>query len=113
MVAKGTMCVYSPFVMQRRVDLFGPTVNDFDPMRWDGWTPTPWTYIPFNGGPRICLGQNFAITEIAYAVSRICQEFERVEERSGEVRGSMGYKTDVILTPVKRVKVGLIPTRKG
>jgi cytochrome P450 len=98
--------------MQRRVDLFGPTVKDFDPGRWESWTPAPWTYIPFNGGPRICLGQNFAITEMAYAVSRTCQEFERVEDRSGEVRGSVGYRTDVTLTPAKGVKVALIPAKK-
>jgi cytochrome P450 len=112
MISRGTMCQYSPFVMQRRVDLFGPTVNDFDPMRWDGWTPVPWTYIPFNGGPRICLGQNFAMTEMAYAIARMCQEFERIEERSGAERGTVGYRTDIILTPVKGVKVGLIPTKK-
>jgi hypothetical protein len=53
------------------------------------------------------------MTEIAYVISRICQEFESVEERSGEVRGSVGYRTDVILTPVKAVKIGLIPTKKA
>lgn len=97
--------------MQRREDLFGPTANDFDPLRWKTWTPVPWTYIPFNGGPRICLGQNFALTEMAYVTVRLCQRFERIEERSGKARGTHGYNTDIILTPVDRVKVGLIPTK--
>ena len=95
--------------MQRRVDLFGPTANDFDPSRWFNWTPTPWTYLPFNGGPRICLGQNFALTEIAYATARMCQVFERLEERSGLKREEVGLKSDIILTPLQGVKVGLIP----
>jgi cytochrome P450 len=30
-------------------------------------TPKAWTYVPFNGGPRICVGQNFAMTEMAFA----------------------------------------------
>jgi cytochrome P450 len=94
--------------MQRRTDLFGPTANDFNPSRWVDWTPVPWTYLPFNGGPRICLGQNFALTEMAYVTARMCQTFERVEERSGMKRGSHGFRTDIILTPLKGVKIGLI-----
>ena len=99
---------YSPFVMQHREDLFGPTVNDFNPERWNTWTSTPWSYIPFNGGPRVSLGQNFAIMEMAYTVSRMCQNFEGVEERSGMKRGMQGYRTAIILTPLQGVNIGLI-----
>jgi cytochrome P450 len=99
--------------MQRREDLFGPTVNDFNPSRWATWTPVPWTYIPFNGGPRICLGQNFALTEMAYATARMCQVFERLEERSGLKRGQVGYRSDIVLSPLNGVKVGLIPAEKA
>ena len=95
--------------MQHREDLFGPTVDDFDPSRWASWNPAAWNYVPFNGGPRICLGQNFALTTMAYATTRMCQVFERVEERSGEKRGGTGYRTDIILTPLKGVHIALIP----
>lgn len=97
--------------MQRREDLFGPTVNEFDPSRWEKWTPMPWAYIPFNGGPRICLGQNFALTEMAYVVAMICQIFESVEERSGKERGTHGFCEDIILTPLG-VKVGFIRAKE-
>jgi cytochrome P450 len=99
--------------MQRREDIFGPTVNNFDPSRWDSWTPTPWTYIPFNGGPRICLGQNFALTEMAYVVTRICQLYERVEERTGLARGEHGFCEDVILSPLDGVHIGLIRAKSA
>jgi cytochrome P450 len=94
--------------MQRRADLFGPTVDEFIPSRWATWTPTPWTYIPFNGGPRICLGQNFAMTEMAYATARMCQVFERIENRNGKTRG-MGFRTDIVLSPLNGVYAALIP----
>jgi cytochrome P450 len=94
--------------MQRRRDLFGPTVNEFNPSRWETWTPVPWTYIPFNGGPRICLGQNFALTEMGYATVRMLQTFQGVEDRSGEERGRVGFKTDIILSPLKGVRVALV-----
>ena len=56
--------------MQRREDIYGEDVNEFKPERWDGWTPKAWDFIPFNGGPRICLGQQFALTEMAYILTR-------------------------------------------
>jgi len=54
------------------------------------------------------LGQNFALTEMAYATCRMCQTFVRVEERSGLKRGEVGFKTDIVLSPLKGVKIGLI-----
>lgn len=56
--------------MQRRTDIFGPDVAEFKPERWDSWSPKAWRYIPFNGGPRICIGQQFALTEMGYILCR-------------------------------------------
>lgn len=62
-VLKDTPIGYSTLVMQRREDVYPPPSSGFPhylsfvPERWDGWTPKSWTYIPFNGGPRICIGQ--------------------------------------------------------
>ena len=83
-VLRGDVVVYSTLAMQRRRDLYPgfaggdgegmgekgtgefPDPAVFCPERWDGWTPKSWTYVPFNGGPRICVGQNFAMTEMAF-----------------------------------------------
>lgn len=40
-----------------------------------------WGYLPFNGGPRACLGQQFALTELAYTTVRLLEEFETLESR--------------------------------
>jgi cytochrome P450 len=111
-VLKDTPVGYSPLTMQRRADIFGPTVNDFVPERWETWTPKPWTYIPFNGGPRICIGQQFALTEMAYSIVRILQRFERIEPQipGGRVGGN-ALKADIILSPAKGVKVALWPVK--
>lgn len=58
--------------MQAREDLYPPESekfahpSKFSPERWEHWTPKPWTYIPFHGGPRTCVGQDFALTEMSY-----------------------------------------------
>lgn len=112
-VLKDTPIGYSTLILQHRPDIYPaqhPASNapfrdprEFDPSRWDGWTPRSWTYVPFNGGPRICIGQQFALTEMAYTVVRILQTFGRVEDRSG---GEFpGWRTDIVLQPAKGVRV--------
>jgi cytochrome P450 len=64
--------------MHRRTDIYGEDANEFKPERWDTIRPG-WAYLPFNGGPRICLGQQFAMNEASYLTVRLCQEFEGLE----------------------------------
>jgi cytochrome P450 len=43
--------------MQRRTDIYGPDALLFRPERWapeENLRPG-WAYLPFNGGPRICV----------------------------------------------------------
>ncbi|KAI9736526.1 MAG: hypothetical protein M1818_006037 [Claussenomyces sp. TS43310] len=83
LVTKGQSVTWSVFCMHRRKDLWGPDAEDFRPERWDEKRAIRigWGYLPFNGGPRICLGQQFSITEASYTVVRLCQQFRAVENR--------------------------------
>jgi cytochrome P450 len=69
---KGDSVTINVLGMHTCADLYPPTsaqfadLKIFSPERWEHWTPKPWTYIPFSGGPRICIGQNFALTEMAF-----------------------------------------------
>jgi cytochrome P450 len=108
-VLKGTPIGYSTLVMQRRADIYPdpstgfPDINKFVPERWDNWTPKSWTYVPFNGGPRICIGQQFALTEMGYTLVRLFQRFQGVENRMGGV--APGMHADIVLQPAKEIKV--------
>jgi len=102
-VAKGTVILYYVFSMHRREDIFGPEPEAFRPERWEGLRPG-WGFLPFNGGPRICLGrrstllctpttsmglviantasaEQFALTEASYVIVRMVQSFASMESR--------------------------------
>lgn len=66
--------------MQRRTDLYGEDAQEFKPERWESLRPS-WQYLPFNGGPRICIGQQFALTEASFTTIRILQAFKGLEAR--------------------------------
>ena len=57
-IKKDMQVDYSVFVMHRRKDIWGEDAEEFRPGRWVGRKPG-WEYLPFNGGPRICLGREF------------------------------------------------------
>jgi hypothetical protein len=52
---------YSVYHMHRRADLYNPDPLAFRPERWNGseLANIGWGYLPFNGGPRLCLGSKF------------------------------------------------------
>ncbi|KAI1657909.1 cytochrome P450 [Daldinia decipiens] len=110
-VVKGDVVVYSSLAMHRRKDLYPPASEKFEnpavfsPERWENWTPKPWQYLPFNGGPRICVGQNFAMTEMAYCMVRILQKYERIEYH-GDWHAQL-IETEIVGKPNKGVNVGL------
>ncbi|KAL5494824.1 hypothetical protein ACEPAI_286 [Sanghuangporus weigelae] len=80
-----TRIIYSVFLMHRRTDLWGPDAQEFDPDRFldhrlhKYLTPNPFIFLPFNAGPRICLGQQFAYNEASFMLVKLCQNFDRVE----------------------------------
>ncbi|KAF2852748.1 cytochrome P450 52A12 [Plenodomus tracheiphilus IPT5] len=104
-VPKGTIVGYSPIAMHRRKDFYGPDADEYKPERWATLRPG-WEYLPFNGGPRICLGQQYALTEASYVTVRLVQEFKSMESRDSEpwIEG-----LTLTLCSKNGVKVGLTP----
>lgn len=105
-----TRVLYSTMILQRDPHYYGTPGEKgyFDPLkwipeRWTSWQPKPWHFIPFNGGPRICIGQQFATIEMGYTITRILQAYERIVAApvSGEhvVKMEPKMRFDVTLSP--------------
>ena len=82
LVKKGQVVAYQPWSMHRRFDYWGEDALEFKPERWATARPG-WEYLPFNGGPRICVGQQYALLEASYVTVRLLQKFPRIESRDG------------------------------
>lgn len=133
-VRKGMQVDYSVYIIQRRKDLWGEDADEFRPERWDG-RKSGWEYLPFNGGPRICIGQQvsrchlsahkheanteqFALTEAGYVIVRLAQRFEEIagvgNSWESKEDGGQGYfRTKLGLTgcPADGVKVRMKEVR--
>lgn len=85
-IRKGQNITYSVYAMQRDEQFYGKDSEEFRPERW--FEPETrklgWAFLPFNGGPRICLGQQFALTEASYVIVRLAQMFDKVESHDPE-----------------------------
>lgn len=77
-VPKGTNVFISQYVMHRQARFF-PDPARFDPARW---TPEfeaslpKFAYMPFGGGPRVCIGNSFAMMEAQLLLAAIAQRWD-------------------------------------
>ena len=104
-VPKGSGVGYNVHIMHRRKDIWGDDAEEFKPERWVG-RKVGWDYIPFNGGPRICIGQQFALTEAGYVLVRLLQRFDNIENHCLP-RDEMRYNLTLTSCPADPVLVRL------
>jgi cytochrome P450 len=84
-VPKGSLVFVIPYVLHRRPKLW-PDPERYDPDRFapehDAARPR-FAYIPFGGGPRGCIGNQFAMVEAQLIVASVAQRY-RVELLPGQ-----------------------------
>ncbi|KAI0502714.1 cytochrome P450 alkane hydroxylase [Xylaria bambusicola] len=117
LIPKGTAVAYSVYTLHRRPDLYGMDAECFRPERWDEDLPLfrdrttqNYGYLPFHGGPRICLGMDFALTEAAYIIMRIFRRYPNIALPLGETVELVGVEkqtTTLVLKIAEGCKVEL------
>jgi len=101
-IPKGTPAMISLWAINRDHALWGDDADTFNPNRWlngqtvtDGGAKSPYALLTFLHGPRSCIGQNFARTEMKCLLATLIMRF-RFE----------------VADPVKKVEVGGFVTIK-
>lgn len=74
-IPAGTRVLYSIYVTQRMAAHW-PQPDTFDPHRFAPGAPkpAPYTYLPFGGGPRNCIGAAYAQVEAKVILARMLQQ---------------------------------------
>ncbi|XLR56224.1 hypothetical protein S83_006896 [Arachis hypogaea] len=73
---KGTKVIYAIYSMGRMEAIWGKDCREFKPERWlrDNarfMSESAYKFTAFNGGPRLCLGKDFAYYQMKYAAASI------------------------------------------
>ena len=79
LVPAGTTVRWYSYALHRRQDLWGADAEEFRPERWSDGRQRGWQFLPFNGGPRVCLGQKLAMLEVGYVTARLVQTMKSIE----------------------------------
>jgi cytochrome P450 len=77
-IPASTTIIISPWVLHRDPRYF-ERPDEFRPERWSGDFARQlprFAYIPFGGGPRICIGNRFAMMEAVLILATVAQRFQ-------------------------------------
>ncbi|KAF7153686.1 hypothetical protein RHSIM_Rhsim01G0107400 [Rhododendron simsii] len=74
-IPKGWKIYWSAHSTHKNAEFF-PKPLKFDPSRFEGSGPAPYTFVPFGGGPRMCPGKEYARLEILVFMHHLVKRFK-------------------------------------
>ncbi|XP_031114790.1 beta-amyrin 28-monooxygenase-like [Ipomoea triloba] len=74
-IPKGWKTFWSVYSTHKNPKYF-PESEKFDPSRFEGSGPAPYTYVPFGGGPRMCPGKEYARLTVLVLMHNVVTNFK-------------------------------------
>ncbi|KAL5756806.1 hypothetical protein ACOSQ2_021552 [Xanthoceras sorbifolium] len=74
-IPKGWKTFWTPHSTHKNPEYF-PEPEKFDPSRFEGNGPAPFTFVPFGGGPQMCPGKEYARLEILVFIHNVVTKFK-------------------------------------
>jgi cytochrome P450 len=81
----GTVLMPCIYLLHRHPDIY-ERPEEFLPERFVGQSPPPYSWIPFGGGVRRCLGSGFALAEMRAVMQTVLTSVELRPERQQDER---------------------------
>ena len=66
--------IVSPLITHRQPEIYEEPLR-FNPERWTRITPSPYEYMPFGAGPRLCIGMGFAAQTLRIVLPMLLSRF--------------------------------------
>jgi cytochrome P450 len=102
--------VMTSLALAQRAEERWPDAKAFRPERFLDAQPAPYTWIPFGGGPRRCIGASFAIAEMAAIIPVVLRHFDMRADRPEPERSMTRNVTQV---PARGTRVVLSLNRSS
>lgn len=72
----------------------------FLPKRWFTLKPSPYEYLPFSAGPRLCIGAQFAMLEMKLVLATLLQRVRLAPPPNAEIKTSINFLLRVKQMPM-------------
>lgn len=103
-IPAGSRLMLSYYLVHRHPD-YWKDAGHFFPERWTAsFRPYPFSYVPFGGGPRHCIGAPFAQYESRLILTRILQRFDLKHTELHPYRTSMGASLGMVPRLMLRIE---------
>ncbi|KAI0476932.1 cytochrome P450 [Xylaria cf. heliscus] len=115
LLPKGSGIAYSVYHLHRNESIYGSDAGTYRPQRWESGELVKKArlgagFVDFNGGPRVCLGKDFALMEASFAIIRVLQRYPKIRLAPGMPNEPVGAEKQTYtigLSPADGVYVAL------
>jgi cytochrome P450 len=106
-IPQGATVLLSPYIIQRNERYF-ENPEAFVPERWETSTPPKFSFFPFGGGAKMCIGEPMARTEGVLILAEIARRFQLLRTSDRKI----GINPRITVVPDQPVILALRPRER-